>query len=263
MYKSKFGKETYILWQSGNGVRPEDIRLKTVQSTLQLSNTLQDIILDEWTKAKKNNPLLFDAPKWRTEFVDGNDDELKIYVSPTDYSTHNILRNVHGMVMQFYPNPLTVNTIQVTADGYILLGVKGRGSDQKGLGLMGSGFIERYVDASGVNRNPEMLGYIVQKECLEETKYNKKFSFNMEDARAISVIFGSNHDTTIGFYLPIFATKSEVSVNNNEHEDILFLPDTDSEICAFLNEGKYKGIGAADAVIGCVEAYQLYKRHKI
>ncbi|MGV8141440.1 MAG: hypothetical protein ACP5NW_03290 [Candidatus Woesearchaeota archaeon] len=262
MHKSKFGKELYFIWKSREGIRPEDIHLRIVPSTLQMSDDLQKKIHSEWTDMIKKNPLLFDSPKWRTEFVNETCKGLEIYLSPIMYSQHNVMRKIPNQVMQFYPNPLTVNTVQVTSDNYILLGVKGKGSDQKGIGLMGAGFVERYVDKEGNSKTPEMFGYTVQKECLEETRYDKKFSFNMVDAKALAVMFGSNHDTTIGFHLPIFATSKEISINNNEHDDIIFLPDKYDDIYNFLKEGGYKGIPASDHALGCIEAYDFYKFNK-
>ncbi len=77
----------------------------------------------------------------------------------------------------------------------------------------------------------------------------------MVDARALAVIFGSNHDTTVGFHIPIFATSNEVGINNEEHDDLLLLPSKEKEIYTVLNDGSYKGIHAADHLLGCLEAY--------
>jgi uncharacterized protein YdhG (YjbR/CyaY superfamily) len=259
MRKSKFGKETAFLWEGTR--KPEEISWSVAPGTLQISDELQQKIKSEWEKIAAKNPNAFDAPKWRAESVYDNGHILNIEVSPIHYSQHNVMRHVQGKDMAFYPNPITINTVQETPDGYVLIGVKGKGSDQKGLGLVGAGFVERYVE-NGISRNPEMIGYVVQKECMEETSYKRKLSFNMEDALALAVIFGSNHDTTVGFYLPIFATSKEVGVRENEHDDLILLPNKQADISAFLDEGGYKGIKASDHLLGCIEAYWSFKSQR-
>ena len=260
MRKSNHGKELIFLWETNAGLKPEEVSLKVVPTTLQISDEMQKRIDTEWENTLKDNPHAFDAPKWRAEFVNGTYSTLEIYVSPIFYSQHNVMRHIPNQSMLFYPNPLDIGTIQVTADDYILLGVKGKGSDQKGLGLLGAGFVERYVDHSGITKNPEMLGYVVQKECLEETRYGRKLSFNMNDAKVLAAVFGSNHDTTIGVYLPIFATSKEVALNGNEHNDIILLPNKTEDIASLLKQGAYKGIPASDYVMGCLEAFMMYKK---
>lgn len=257
MRRSKNGKELYFLWEGQKNVN--DIRLIETQSTLQLNDELNEKIESEWNRIAEKNPNVWDAPKWRTEFVHEDSELLCIYVSPISYSQHNVMRHITGQPMQFYPNPITVNTVQETADGYILIGVKGKGSDQKGLGLVGSGFVERYADKEGVSKKPESLGFVVQKECLQETVYNKKKDFYMDDASAMAVIFGSSHDTTVGFYLPLFATHDEVDISNNEHDDLLLLPTNNDDIFDVLNQGSYKGITASDHLLGCLESYVRLK----
>lgn len=191
--------------------------------------------------------------------------ELIICVSPIRYSQHNILRHEGSKDMNilqkltFYPNPLTINSVQETDDGYILLGVKGKTSDQKGLGLVGAGFVERYGIKDEI---PEPLISTVIKECVEETNYNGVANFNAAYARAMAVIFGSNHDSTVGFYLPICPTHNEVSIANEEHDDLLFLPNKLSSIQEVLETGKYKGINASDHVLGCLESYLINRKNE-
>lgn len=259
MRKSEFGKKTRFFWE---GFLPvDDVGVFCTDSTLRLRPDLEVKVAKEWQKVTEKNPHAFDGLKWRTESIKANkfksdpDPPLKIMVSPTRYSVHNALRHVDDKPVDFYPNPLTVNTIQETADGYIALGVRGKTSDQRGLALLGSGFVERYQNADGTDKAPERLGYVVQKECLEETKYDKKLSFTMADARALAVVFGSNHDTTVGVHLPVFATSKELHLGNDEHSDLVFLPNNPETIRKVLKQGKHKGIPLADHALGCLEAY--------
>ncbi len=251
MRKSDVGKETTFLWEGFR--RPEEISLIQTDSTPHISGKIHRKIERDWRKIKEKHPHAFDGHKWRTEFVHDDESRLNIYVSETRYSEHNVMRNFTGKPMGFYPNPLTINTVQETADGYILIGVRGKTSDQKGLGLIGAGFVDRYLGKDCRSKEPEGLGYVVQRECLEETKYNCNRYFDMTDARAMSVIFGSNHDTTVGFYLPIFATSKQVELGNDEHSDLLFADEGD--VPKILAEGGYKGIPAADDMLGCLESY--------
>jgi hypothetical protein len=161
--------------------------------------------------------------------------------------------------MAFYPNPITINTVQETDDGCILSGVRGRGSDQKGLALMGAGFVERIQCPDGSSLPPENLGYVVLSECLTETKYKNKIPFSMSSLRALAVIFGSNHDTTVGFHLPLFAKSNEVGLNNDEYSDLLKIPNKPEILGEFLETGKYRGIPAADHMLGCIESYLIQK----
>jgi len=253
MERSKYGKETTFLWR---GYEPlHRVLLIPTESTLQISSELEQKIKTTWEKNLKENPHGFDAPKWRTELVHRHErGAVLVYVSPILYSQHNVMRHEKNQPLSFYPNPITINTVQETADGYILVGVKGKTSDQKGLlGLVGAGFIERKNPVP----NPNLVGYTVQKENLEETIYGvkKKDPFDMDDARAIAIVFGSNHDSTISVYLPLSATKDQVGVVQGEHDDLILLPNTISAISEVLDEGGYKGIPAADHMLGSLEAY--------
>ncbi|MFH0867853.1 MAG: hypothetical protein V1831_00940 [Candidatus Woesearchaeota archaeon] len=258
MRKSQYGTELIFLWEGWKS--PEQIQLIPTSSTLQINDQLQRKIDTEWEKAKKANPLAHDAPKWRTERVHDDGAKLLIYVSEIKYSQHNVLRHQQNQQIGFYPNPITINVVQETSDGYIPLGIRGRGSDQEGLCLMGSAFVERH-EKDGVSKDPEKLGYVVQKKCLEENVYNCRELFDMTDARAMNVIFGSNHDTTVGFYLPIFPESNQVSVASVEHKDILFLSNKLSSIQTVLNNGSYNGIPAADHLLGCLESYLVNQRN--
>jgi hypothetical protein len=258
MRKSQYGKETSLVWEGCAQI--ENVRLIPTASTLLIPDDLQRKIDEEFKRATEKNPHFFDGMQWRTEFVHGAADNLLIYVSPSRYSWHNVMRRVQDQPMQFYPNPLTINTVQETSDGHILVGVRGKTSDQRGLALMGAGFVERVERADKTSKDPEPIGFVVQKECLEETRYNEKRTFYMSDAHAIAVVFGSNHDTTVGVHLPLFATKEDVGLANEEHSDLILVPNDETTIRKLLAEGGYKGIPAADHLLGCLEAYLNNKK---
>ena len=260
MERSKYGKETTFLWK---GYEPlSRIFLIPTASHLQISNELEQKISATWEENLKKNPHGFDAPKWRTEFVHRHErGAALVYVSPTLYSQHNVMRHEKDQPIGFYPNPITINTVQETEDGYILAGLKGKTSDQKGiLGLVGAGFIERKSPVP----NPNLVGFTVQKECLEETTYGslRKDPFDMDDARAMAIVFGSNHDSTISVYLPLSAGKKDVGVVQGEHDELILLSSTSSAISDVLDEGGYKGIPAADHMLGSLEVYLANKRAK-
>ncbi len=255
MRKSQYGKELLLLWEGWRDV--EEVQLVPTPSTLLIEDELQEKIDAEWAKVLETDPDKYDGLKWRYEHVHPDDSgKLLVYVSESRYSQHSVVRHVQNQPIGFYPNPISANTIQETSDGYILLGVRGRGSDQKGLCLMGSGFVERREE-NDTSKKPGRLGYVVQDECLRETIYVNKESFDMNDARVMNLMFGSNHDTSIGVYLPIFATHNQVSVASDEHSDLLFLPNNPASIQSVLNKESYKGIPAPDHLLGSLESYLI------
>jgi len=250
---SEFGKELIFLWEGNIGVN--DIKLTEVPSTLQISEDMKYEIGEFWAEFKTKNPNAFSrygGMSWRTEYVLDRGGELEILVSPINYSQHNVMRHEKGKNMGFYPNPITINTLQETDDGYLLLGVKGKTSDQKGLGLIGAGFVEREE-----GKPSETIAHRVYQECIEETAYHNRSEPKIGVARAISVLFGSNHDSTVAVYLPINATSKEVGLKGSEHNDLLLLPA--NEIGEVLEDGGYKGVPASDHVLGSLESYLRVK----
>lgn len=253
MRKSAYGKEIVFLWE---GLKKYNkIILNPTESTLAVSAELQEKIDAAWKRALASNPDVFDGLKWRTESVYEEGSNMVCDVSPITYSQHNVLRHIQGQPVSFYPNPLTINTVQETADGYILIGVRGKGSDQKGLAVLGAGFVDRYVNEDGSSKQPENLWQAVQRECLEETHYARTPGFDITHAVAMAVIFGSNHDTTFGFYLPLDVGSAEVKLGNNEYSDLIFLPNNPESLQQVLATGGHKGMPAADHLLGCLETY--------
>lgn len=253
MRKSNYGKELVFTWE---GLKKYDeILLKPTESTLVVSAELREKIDTAWKKALASNPNAFDGLKWRTESVYEDGSNLICDVSPITYSQHVVLRHIQGQPVSFYPNPLTINTVQETTDGYILIGVRGKGSDQKGIALIGAGFVDRHANEDGSSKQPENLWQAVQRECLEETHYAKVHGFDITRATAMAAIFGSNHDTTVGFHLPLDVSSAELKLGNNEYSDLIFLPNSPESLQEVLVTGGHKGIPAADHLLGCLETY--------
>lgn len=253
MRKSAYGKEIVFVWEGLK--RYDETTLMPVASTLQITEELQEKISERWKTAIAVSPHLFDGCLWRTESVIDEMPNIVFNVSPIRYSQHNVLRHVQDQPMGFYPNPLTINTLQETADGYIAIGVRGKASDQTGLTLMGAGFVDRYENEDGSSKQPQNLWQIVQKECKEETHYCGINAFDITNAKALAAIFCSNHDTTVCFHLPLNVEHGKLALGNDEHSDLLFLPNNPEEILQVLKTEKFKGIPAGGHLLGCLETY--------
>ncbi len=261
MIKSDFGKETAYLWKGMLG--NENISLKTIESTLNISPKEKEEMAKAFEEARQKNPSFFDGPLWRYEGHSDIRGGVEFLVSKTSYMVHNIRRHkdlpvdyINGRFISEHVNPFTINAIQVTSDNKILIGVKGKIADQRGLGVMGAGFLKRKEGLPPAN-----LFYETLRECLEETKYDEKVKLtegDVDDFRAFATIFGSNHDTTTAMYVPLKATSKQVDLGNQEHSDLLFLNTDDKSLAKFLNDGGMNGIKAVDPLIGCVE---LYREH--
>ena len=266
MEKSKYGKQIAYLWK-GNATN-EQICLKEVSSTLYISEDKKEEIEKSFQEAKLKNPNFFDGTLWRYEGINNLCGGVEFLLSPTTYMPHNILRHEdypisvkEGKFKSNYPNPFSINSLQITADNYILIGVKGNKSDQRGLGVMGAGFIKRNIQR-GNNLPPEDIFQAALRESNEETAYANNTAPIEEDInnfRALGTIFGSNHDTTACIYVPLNAKKSEVDIGNLEHSDLFFLKNDKKSLENFLNEGGMKGVPAVDHLIGCIELYYNLK----
>ncbi len=262
MEKSKYGKELGYLWTGNLG--NEEVTQKIIPSTLEISLGEQVQIKEAFKEAKEKNPIFFDGELWRFEGHNLVRGGVEFLLSKTNYMPHNILRHKtfsvnyeNGRLNSHYPNPHSINALQRTSDGYFLIGVKGKVSDQRGLGVMGAGFVKRKKDLP-----PKTVFSTTLEECNEETAYANKTApteTDIESFRTLGAIFGSNHDTTMGIYVPLNAKKSEVDIGNQEHSDLLFLKDDPKRLEEFLIEGGMEGIPAVDHLIGCVE---LYLRNK-
>jgi hypothetical protein len=263
MRKSRYGKETNILWEAGVPATNEQVLLDEVPSTLKISDEQNAEIGEAFRKAKEKNPHFFDGTLWRYQDCKAEENGVTFRVSPVMYSQHNVLRDEQNKPIWFYPNPISINAVQVTTDGYIPLGVKGVVADQKGLCTMGSGFIKRGVNPDdGKNYPPVSIFSVTSDECIEETTYNitnPENAFDIEEARALGAIFGSNHDTTICVYVPLKVESRDLDLGNKEHSDLLFLPADYDAMQRFLYESGMHGIPAADHLLGDIELFALNK----
>ncbi len=257
MEKSKFGKETTYLWR-GN-LSQEQVSLIPVSSTLVINDEEKIKLKEDFKQAKAKNPNFFNGPLWRLEGHNLVRGGVEFLVSPTYYLEHNIKRNqvlpfnYNTRINSNYVNPFSINAIQETSDNYLLIGVKGVKSDQIGLGVMGAGFIKRKDGFP-----PENLFGAVLRECQEETSYSPGTELNegsIEDWKALGAIWGSNHDTTVGVYVPLKATSKQVDLGNQEHSDLWFLKTDKNSLEKFLNEGGMNGANAVDHLLGGVELY--------
>jgi hypothetical protein len=261
--KSVYGKEVMYLW-TGH-FNNEGLTSEVVPSTLVISNDERNKIDEAFITAKAKNPHYFDGTLWRYEGHKEVRGGIQFLLSETTYGVHNILRNErlpaeykNGRFLSHYPNPFSINALQRTLDGYLLIGVKGKISDQTGnLGVMGAGFVKRDLN-EGKSLSPKNIFAETLRECGEETAYvsgTEPLESEREKLIALGTIFGSNHDTTTCVYVPLRAKKSEVDIGNQEHSDLLFLEDEPSRLERFLNEGGINEVPACDHLIGCVELY--------
>lgn len=255
-------KELLFWW---TGFEPyERFISEEVEGRFSLTYEEEKKVQEEFAKNKAKNPHFFDGALWRYEKIFSDSRGVIMEVSPITYMPHNVLR-FEKRQLNNYPNPISINAVQVTADGYIPVGVKGTLSDQKGLEVMGAGFVKRKIDKEGKNYPPENVFQTAERECLEETSYRFPFPFDKEDCYALGAIFGSNHDTTICVYIPLKVEKKDISLGNQEHSDLLFLKTDKTCLDDFLNTGGIKNIPAADHFMGDVVLYMemKYKRNLI
>ncbi len=255
MEKSKYGKE--IIYPFTGKFTSEQVSYETVPSSLKISKNKEKEIQDLFEKKKSENPNFFDGSLWRYEGHELSPGGVIIKISPTNYMPHNILRfenfrlnygyvgssSKEGLfekskIVSGYPNPFSINAVQKTLDGYLLIGVKGEKSDQIGLGVMGAGFVKR-IEKDGQNLPPETVFTATYRECIEETSYtnNKPSEGNIRDFFALGTIFGSNHDTTTCVYVPLKTLKSEIGIGNKEHSALIFLKDNTNLLQKCLESG--------------------------
>jgi hypothetical protein len=253
MRKSSYGAQLTYLWEGDCSL--DSVVLTEVPSTLRLAN--YQTALSEGQKVLEKDPHFYDGPKWRTEGVRQRGSILEIKVSPTSYLAHRVLQKVHGKSMSFYPNPITVNPLQVTEDGYALLATRGTGSDQRGLCLLGSGSIER---AEGPLAR-SIVKMAVAQECTQEALYLKDASLDFPAARVMAVMFGSNCDSTIGVYLPVRGNEGDVMLHprSREHTELVPVRANAKTLKPLLERGTYEGVPVADHALGCLESYMRLK----
>ncbi|NMC64352.1 MAG: hypothetical protein GYA55_14400 [SAR324 cluster bacterium] len=261
--KSSLGRAITYEWL---GAVPLDrLNIAAVPSTLFISPDVLAAADDVWNDETRGSR--HDGAQLRFQGVrearDGSG--IVVLVSPTSYRLHNVLRNddfytsrglsIPGNRMD-YPNPLTINTVQVTTDGKILLGAKNSTiSDQCDIGLLGAGFVGRKrkdLDGKAHPCLPNSIIDVVNNEVVSETNHGSEYPFDIRDAVAIAVINGSNHDTTITVYLPLRVHSSSITLGNNEHQELILVDDSRDAIMKLIQGG-----GLADHAIGSLEAYLI------
>ncbi len=264
MIRSPLAENLWIHWKGY--LHPEKIVLELVPTSLEVPETLMQKVQTAWTEVLKRNPHNYDGQLWRTEGVVPEWDSILVQVSPTRYSIHNVLRHEKFSNFSSYPNPFSISSLQETEDGYLLIGVRGKTSDQKGLHTLGAGFVKRYdsiankEDASSFL--PEPLTNTVLRECTEETAYRNGSTPNRRRVRAITLASGSNRDTTTGVFVPLSAEKKDIDLGNQEHSDIIFLPNSLPKIRKLLADGGYRGIKASGQMLAILDAYALNREER-
>ncbi len=280
MRKSRYGKDlTFFLESRQPLFGCSQVLMEETESTFASSLTLQKEIEEKWNKNSGGKRPIQEG-EWRYEGyrLDVNQN-LHILVSPTWYVWHNILRETKGMPNSFYPSPITVNSIQVTNDGFIPIAVRKTGpatgntkttgySDQKGLCFLGSGFFGRFTDDEGRNIPPRSPFSVAYSECHEEGAYDlpcPESAFDIQQARFLGLSRGSNTDLTAYIHIPlrISHTKLRLNPKSKEHSDLWFLPTDIDSLFEFLKEGGMDGGLASDHCIGGIELYRSNKEEGI
>ncbi len=261
---SKYGKEISFLLETEIPFTPTQVTMKAISSTFSMSEELAEEVRRKWEE-KGWGP---DGMKWRYEgYKISQDNGLELFVSPIMYSWHNILRDKKGMPYDFYPTPLTVNSIQETLDEKIAIAVRGKKSDQRGLCFLGSGFIDRLAgDAIGTS-----LLYTpfdaANQECSEETSYDvpvAESGFDIQNATMLGLVRGSNTDVATIIHVPLNVSSDKVHLRaeNGEHDDLFFLSTDESSLINFLEKKGVENARAADHLLGGIELYLIHRYHK-
>ena len=113
--------------------KPEDLVVHWSQDRPPASAEVQALIERAWTarldQARQSGTILFDGPLCRLMRFETRRDKLEVTLGPTGYKeflgtnlTHPQLRYQHGEAIM--ADPLGVSAAAVTADGYLLLGLR-------------------------------------------------------------------------------------------------------------------------------------------
>ena len=245
MRSSEYGTRIIFWWEGGKSL--DQVVINPVHSTLIISPEHERRVGEGWERALRNGSKKYDGKLWRYESTNETEDGLTINLSPVPYSSHYILRN-EPLQLGEYPNPVGVNSLQETPDGFFPLGRKGSRADYEGLVSLGSGFIE--LDKH------DSLRSVVEAECKEETSYNgHEFDFNGQ-VRALA--FGRTHDTGVVTHLNIPIESRELDLGNDEHEELVLLPNDPRIIAEALRSGNYKGLPLTDQLMASLESYLIH-----
>src|SRR3989338_7325739 len=220
MVEEIFGSTLKYLWV-GFCARDE-IASKVVHSTLEISPEHQIIIKNEWKKVLERNPSTFDGFLWRYEGFYIHNGKTNIELSPTSYSPHRVLRDIKKQPTRFYPNPIGVNTVQITPDGYIVLGIR---KDNGLICVAGAGYVDKKADNQTSSAEPENFFDTMKRECIEELDYGNEMPFKTDEARTMGIIFGRFHTATMSMYLPLNVKSKDITIKEPEHSELVFLHD--------------------------------------
>ncbi len=282
MEQSPYGKDLSYFLKLEKPLSPNQVFMHEVDSSFEISPQVHEKIEREWFEEKRGT-----RPKreeeWRYECFDFDKKGLHIFVSPTFYVWHNILRKGNGIaeyvempvdkntahgLIALYPTPITVNSIPVTTDGFIPIAVRktpsaGGTSDQLGLCALGSGFFGRFVK-NGKNLPPNSPFSVAYRENHDESCYDlpcPESAFNIQNAKLLGLIRGSNTDITASIYTPLDVSHSKVHLNpdSKEHSDLWFLPTDHCYLQKFLEEGGMNRAKAADHLLGDIELFMINK----
>jgi len=258
--RSDFGRALTFAWEGF--IDPTLVDTIAVDSTLDIPSDLQEGIASLRADLEADpREERYDGKLWRFEGLQEND-RVKIALSPTSYAVHMVVRGVGDQDILWYANPVGVSVIQETADGYLLLGVRGSGSEYSGLSTLGSGFIEREEKAGGTSEPPQSLIAVIKRECEEETEYKSDYVLDLGSTRMMGVVLGEGRDVGPAFHVPIGVDRRNVGLNSDEHCDLIFLPNDLDRIEAMLrNTTKgFKGLYMRDDVTGILELYVAHRK---
>lgn len=278
--KSRYGKELYDFRSiMQKPLRWEDIQLNIIDSTFTMTPELENEVSEAWKKTLEKNPSAFDAPKLRLEGLEYDDETLFIHVSDKiSYAKHNVIRNKVGLPLTAYPTPVTINALQETTDGYLLLGERNTGvSDQSGAAIVGAGFHD-FTQKKGRTFYAGDMFETALRESFEETEYsgeNKsvKNPINKKYIRAITLVRGSNTDVALGFHFPLRVASDQVDLNrhNKEFLKMLKIKNSASNLEHIIGTGNLRGatsdkgviegdILIADHPLGVLEGYRRMRK---
>ncbi len=250
----------------------DQVTIKGVPSSFRIGKAQVAAVDSSWKEIVKKNSAFFDGDLVRFEGIGnhgGGSHSLEILGSDINYRFHGVLRK--GGVTGFnpksryeYPNPFTVCVIQVTTDGYILIGQKnGRVSDQIDLAFVGAGFIDNR-EKTGKGFTPRSVKEQMVEECRAETSYGRPIEkvADLDAARAIAVINGCNRDTTVAVVLPLNVPLREIQLNDKHGKEFLKIVPVKasvSEIFKVINRKQILGGEernmCSDHVIGSLVSY--------
>jgi hypothetical protein len=260
--ESKYSPGTEIVWYGS--VDKNNIEVVRVDSTFNATG-YEEIITKKWAEFIAENPDCWDGDLWRVEEVLSDGAHVSIHVSPSKYSHHIALAFEQGQPKGFYPNPLGVHPLQITADGYIPLGKRERES-LDGIRTVwdpvGGGYVNPKEQVCVKSLKPEGVFETAGRECRKETTYGGASTpYNISEARAIAVLYGDVwHDTEVTMKWPLNVERKYINLRGGEHSDLIFLSANNTSIRTFLDDAGFGGIPASKFLLADLEMYVLQQQ---